>query len=476
MVELPQNTRGDSNASSPDAGTPAASMPDAAAGSGCGDTRGCCVSDDDCLASARCVSGVCQSCDELEGLMACALPLCPGPNCPSSVPSCSDGIQNGKEADVDCGGDCSTRCSAGAACGRDTDCVSGLICSASQRCSVAACDDGRRDGAEVDVDCGGGTCPGCGVGSPCNLASDCATSICSSGFCATTPECADGRMNGNETDVDCGGTSSACPRCADGKQCSAGTDCQHAACQNGTCISCQDGVQNGAETGIDCGGTDPGCNPCPVGQSCRVAGDCASASCVNRVCVSCSDGRRDGTETGIDCGGSDPKCPRCAAGGACSTGTDCASGTCSAGVCVACNDGVLNGGESDVDCGGPNSSCARCDPGKLCASDSDCASKACEGGHCCGGSQGDCTRCAERLSPSIDCDVPTQGQDSTGVGNCRAFLQCLADHPAICATRTAAGCSGDDPTDACPHNTYGGNAGTGLTRANQVLQNAGCQL
>jgi hypothetical protein len=61
--------------------------------------------------------------------------------------------------------------------------------------------------------------------------------------------------------------------------------------------------------------------------------------------------------------------------------------------------------------------------------------------------------------------------------NCRNFLQCLANNPAVCATRDAPGCSGDDQlNDACPHNDYGGNAGTGLTRVNQVLLNAGCQL
>jgi hypothetical protein len=61
--------------------------------------------------------------------------------------------------------------------------------------------------------------------------------------------------------------------------------------------------------------------------------------------------------------------------------------------------------------------------------------------------------------------------------NCRNFLQCLASNPTVCPTRNAPGCSGDNQaTDACPHNDYGGNAGTGLTRANQVLQNAGCQL
>jgi hypothetical protein len=63
------------------------------------------------------------------------------------------------------------------------------------------------------------------------------------------------------------------------------------------------------------------------------------------------------------------------------------------------------------------------------------------------------------------------------VFNCNAFLGCLIANAARCPTRNTPGCSGDDQAaDACPHNNYGGNAGTGISRANQVLSNAGCQL
>jgi hypothetical protein len=316
------------------------------------------------------------------------------------------------------------------------------------------------------------------VGTACNTTSDCATAICRSGACATTIECADGVTDGTETDLDCGGPDVGCARCADGKRCAASSDCQRANCAGGLCISCQDRKQNGNETGVDCGGNGQGCSRCGLGQGCRVAGDCASGLCTGNLCVntSCTDGRRDGNETGVDCGGSDPSCNRCPNGSACNQGSDCASTSCVAGVCSACGDGALDGSESDVDCGGADPSCGRCAPGKLCGNDADCASNACEGGRCCGGNQGDCTRCAERLSATLDCSTLGQGQDPTGVINCGNFLACLASHPAACPTRTALGCSGDPPTDACPHNTYGGNAGTGLTRANQVLTNAGCQL
>ena len=53
--------------------------------------------------------------------------------------------------------------------------------------------------------------------------------------------------------------------------------------------SCTDGIQNGQETGVDCGGPD-----CPA-------------------CPTCTDGIQNGQETGVDCGG--PDCPACPGGG-----------------------------------------------------------------------------------------------------------------------------------------------------------------
>jgi len=78
--------------------------------------------------------------------------------------SCSDGIMNGNETEVDCGG---------------SDCMP---------CST--CDDGILNGNETEIDCGGPDCDAC-------------------------PTCTDGIMNGDEDDVDCGGSfCAACP-CTD---------------------------------------------------------------------------------------------------------------------------------------------------------------------------------------------------------------------------------------------------------------------
>ena len=78
----------------------------------------------------------------------------------SGNPTCSDGIQNGNETGVDCGG---------------PDC---------DPCTTApTCTDGIQNGNETGVDCGGPDCDPC----------------------TTALTCSDGIQNGNETGVDCGG-------------------------------------------------------------------------------------------------------------------------------------------------------------------------------------------------------------------------------------------------------------------------------
>lgn len=485
------------------AGGSAGSVPD------CTDPRGCCMVDLDCVDGEACVGGFCEpvaACTSLDEVSVCQLELCPGPNCPDNPPeSCSDELQNGDETGVDCGGSCpqsctepatpscddqqrnqddcggscENQCAQGQGCRVDADCSAPLLCSPTSKvCTAISCADGQQNGDEILVDCGGGSCPGCPIGTACANAADCASAICALGTCRASPLCEDDVQNGDETDIDCGGPDPGCERCADGASCSEDADCARNDCAQGTCISCQDGAQNGGETDVDCGGANLGCPRCALTRDCALDRDCQSGNCSGGVCVafSCDDNQQNGNETGVDCGGNGPGCGPCPDGSGCRAGADCSSGLCSANRCVSCDDDTRNGVETDVDCGGPGN-CARCAPGLACAADGDCASGACVDGRCCGGSQGNCTRCAERLSPTIDCDAPQAGQDSTGVANCRDFLQCLASNPTDCPTRDSPGCSGDNQaTDACPHNDYGGNAGTGLTRANQVLQNAGCQL
>ncbi|MEZ4887176.1 MAG: hypothetical protein R3E32_20765 [Chitinophagales bacterium] len=83
-------------------------------------------------------------------------------NVPSTGPTCTDGIQNGDETGIDCGGSCPNAC--------------------------ATCSDGIQNGDETGIDCGG-SCPNA---------------------CAT---CSDGIQNGDETGIDCGGS---CPNACGG--------------------------------------------------------------------------------------------------------------------------------------------------------------------------------------------------------------------------------------------------------------------
>jgi hypothetical protein len=288
------------------------------------------------------------------------------------TPTCSDGIQNGQETGVDCGGpDCP-------ACPPCTDVTvtinldnypeetSWTITDANGAVVASGGTYGSQpDGSTVTItNCladgcydfniadsyGDGIC--CSYGNGSYTLTDANGNTLASGgsfgssettnFCiggGPVPTCNDGIQNGDETGVDCGGSDCpACPTCNDGIQNGdeTGIDCGGSDCP--ACPTCNDGIQNGDETGVDCGGSD-----CPA-------------------CPTCNDGIQNGDETGVDCGGSDcPACPTCNDGiqNGDETGVDCGGSDCPA--CPTCNDGIQNGDETGVDCGGPD--CAPCNTG-----------------------------------------------------------------------------------------------------------------
>lgn len=95
----------------------------------------------------------------------------------------------------------------------------------------AACSDGKKDGAETDVDCGGGACASCAIGKECDEGADCATGLCKSSRCWSAT-CSNGARDGTETDVDCGGGS--CPDCP-AKACWKDSDCTSGECSGFKC-------------------------------------------------------------------------------------------------------------------------------------------------------------------------------------------------------------------------------------------------
>ena len=243
-------------------------------------------------------------------------------------PTCTDGIQNGAETGVDCGGPdcpaCPTACTENEVAftlvldnyPTETDWTitdsngatlysgGGYTVANSTVTQTFCLPDGCFDFNITDT-YGDGIC--CSYGQGSYDLSDASGTLISGGqfgnsetqnFCqggGNQPTCTDGVQNGSETGVDCGGPDCpACPTCTDGIQNGneTGVDCGGSDCS--TCPTCTDGVQNGSETGIDCGGPD--CAACPT----------------------CTDGVQNGDETGVDCGGS---CSPCDTGGGCTANT-----------------------------------------------------------------------------------------------------------------------------------------------------------
>jgi len=73
----------------------------------------------------------------------------------------------------------------GQICRSGSDCATG-VCTAG-RCAAASCTDGVKNQGESDVDCGGNTaCPRCVDYKTCGAATDCMTNACTMGYCGTT--------------------------------------------------------------------------------------------------------------------------------------------------------------------------------------------------------------------------------------------------------------------------------------------------
>ncbi len=105
------------------------------------------------------------------------------------------------------------------------------------------CHNGVLDGAETGVDCGGAECERCVIGSACSVDVDCESGLCDAGVCIES-RCNDNKRGGRETDVDCGGD---CVPCAAGKACQTSNDCVFAVCAMQTCESTQQRIAGAAD-------------------------------------------------------------------------------------------------------------------------------------------------------------------------------------------------------------------------------------
>ena len=139
---------------------------------------------------------------------------CGGANCPP-CDHCIDGIWQPElgETCLDCGGECG-ECEPCHNCIQDGDEV-GIDCGGS--CNILCedlCDDGLLNGTEEEIDCGGAFCDPCPTCTDMQLNGseigiDCGGPECPP--CSESNNCTNGIMEGNELWIDCG--SAICPAC-----------------------------------------------------------------------------------------------------------------------------------------------------------------------------------------------------------------------------------------------------------------------
>ena len=289
-----------------------------------------------------CASGVCDGtgeCVECVETEDCGDPLqgCMRNTC---IPiDCGDSRQNGAETDVDCGGPTCPPCADGLGCGAAADCESGVCADGggSFKCQVADCDDGVSNGGETGVDCGGPCVAGddkkCADGDGCGDADDCVSGVCDADTnTCSAPICGDGvinqpgeacddgnRVNGDTCNNNCGfgecgdGEVGGTEQCDDGNLVD-GDDCD----SNCTLTGCGNGIVTGPEACDDGNLTSgDGCDDGP-------AGNCTPTACGNTIVTAgegCDDG---GTMPGDGC---NALCLKELAA-ACDGDAECASGFC----------------------------------------------------------------------------------------------------------------------------------------------------
>jgi hypothetical protein len=248
--------------------------------------------------------------------------------------SCNDGVKNGKETDVDCGGPDCGAC-LGLPCDPARGCKNHTFCTNTGMhpdnvCCATQCGDKCEACVKLKTGQPDGTC------APIPYPTDPDGECSGLGGCGKTPgqcACEDGLKNGDESDIDCGG--SVCPGCAGGKTCGNATDCSVSAqqCVNGTCCTslCTASCFYCDHTGQ--------CIPAPAGypnpmcagnEACGKAG----VTCAGKAGATCNPNLFGGDCVTGTCSLTTKTCVPAIAGGACSDGMDCVSGNCQNHVCM----------------------------------------------------------------------------------------------------------------------------------------------
>jgi hypothetical protein len=340
-----------------------------------------------------------------------------------TIDHCTNGLFDDElgESDFDCGGGCEP-CDVGQHCADVADCLDGLCNEGT--CIAAGCVNGVQDGTETDVDCGGGACSQCITGKGCGQETDCESGVCVEATCLA-PACDDQVHNGRETARDCGG---GCPPCAVDQPCLSPEDCISGECTANVCgPECPDGFANcdkenenscEVNTRIDAGN----CGEC--GTVCDLPH--ADAECSAGTCQITTDGcdegyadcnglPEDGCEVNLEqdelnCGVCNKVCPEIngapfCAGGQCEI-------TCAQGF-DDCDDKRDNGCEKDVskdvnNCGECGAKCSAQAGGTLYCKDGTCGETICPTGF------GDCNGLPE---DSCEVDLRIDPKNCNTCGN-----------------------------------------------------------
>jgi hypothetical protein len=115
---------------------------------------------------------------------------------------------------------------------RCVGCISDAECGAQERCEDSRCqpipplmcDDGVENGDEIEIDCGG-ACPQC-LALPCSTGSDCKSGFCADGVCCNAP-CTDICVSCFEGDcINVPKYMDDWPGCVGGFQCNGGGECR----------------------------------------------------------------------------------------------------------------------------------------------------------------------------------------------------------------------------------------------------------
>jgi hypothetical protein len=139
-------------------------------------------------AGKSCGVGAPTTCNEGDGCQLnedCKTGFCNNSVCGPIGPT--DGKKNQEETDVDCGGPTAPKCAVDKACLVKTDCIDDYCPDATKKCTAPTYDDGVLNGTETDIDCGGS---GAGM-KKCAETKACAVDADCFGACNYLKKCVD---------------------------------------------------------------------------------------------------------------------------------------------------------------------------------------------------------------------------------------------------------------------------------------------